>query len=211
MSDPIGFALFLLAAVAIAASPGPGLLYVAARTVSGGRAEGIASSFGTAIGGMVHVVAGAIGLSALIMSSAEIFTTVKLVGAVYLAWLGYRAWRSADIAIAHLDLPTAGNTRAFLDGIVVEVFNPKTAAFFLAFTTQFIDPTRGDFALQFVILGSISVFLNTSADLIVVVFATSLRRRVATHPHWFRRLQKASGGLLISLGIALALARRPTA
>jgi threonine/homoserine/homoserine lactone efflux protein len=211
MFEPIGFALFLLAAIAIAMSPGPGLLYVAARTVSGGRGEGIASSFGTAIGGMVHVVAGAIGLSALIMASAEIFTIVKLVGACYLVWLGIRAWRSADAPLVSLDLPRAGNRRALLDGIVVEVFNPKTAAFFLAFTTQFIDPAQGSFALQFVILGSISVFLNTSADLIVVVFATSLRRRAVTHPHWFRRLQKASGGLLFSLGVALAFARRPTA
>lgn len=209
MFDPVGFALFLLAAIAIALSPGPGLLYVAARSVAGGRGEGIASSFGTAIGGLVHVIAGAIGLSALIMASAEIFTVVKLVGACYLVWLGIRAWRSAGISPDDLSLPSAGNRRAFLDGIVVEVFNPKTAAFFLAFTTQFIDPAQGHFALQFVILGSISVFLNTSADLIVVVFATSLRRRASTHPHWFSRLQKASGGLLVSLGIALAFARRP--
>ncbi|WP_374368274.1 LysE family translocator [Dongia sp.] len=205
----MGFVLFLLAAIAIALSPGPGLLYVAARSVAGGRGEGIASSFGTAIGGLVHVIAGAIGLSALIMASAEIFTIVKLVGACYLVWLGIRAWRSAGISLDDLSLSTAGNRRAFLDGIVVEVFNPKTAAFFLAFTTQFIDPAQGHFALQFVILGSISVFLNTSADLIVVVFATSLRRRASTHPHWFSRLQKASGGLLVSLGIALAFARRP--
>lgn len=210
MFEPMSFALFLLAAIAIAMSPGPGLLYVAARTVSGGRGEGIASSFGTAIGGLVHVLAGAIGLSALIMASAEIFTIVKLMGACYLVWLGVRAWRAADAPLVSLDLPRAGNRRALLDGIVVEVFNPKTAAFFLAFTTQFIDPTHGHFALQFVILGSISVFLNTSADLIVVVFATSLRHRAVTHPHWFVRLQKASGGLLVSLGIALAFARRPT-
>lgn len=211
MFDPVQFSVFLLAAVALAVSPGPGILYVAARTLSGGRAEGFASSFGTALGGLVHVVSGAIGVSAILMASAEVFTAVKLAGALYLVWLGIRTWRSAAVDFAQIEVTAAGTRRAFLEGVVVEALNPKTAAFFLAFVTQFVDPARGNVALQFVILGAISVALNTTSDIVIAIFAATLRNRLAAAPHWFRRLQRASAGLLVSLGVALVFARRPAA
>src|SRR5262245_19409915 len=123
--------LFLLAASIIALSPGPGILYVAARTLAGGRDEGLASSFGTALGGLVHVLAGAVGVSALVMASAEAFTLLKWLGALYLVWLGLKTLREARI-----DLPLVGtrvgSKRALREGIIVEALNPKTAAFFLA-------------------------------------------------------------------------------
>jgi threonine/homoserine/homoserine lactone efflux protein len=209
MLDPFQLALFLLAALALAVLPGPGMLYVAARTLSGGRGEGLASSFGTALGGFFHVVAGAIGLSAILMASAEVFTFVKLLGALYLVWLGLRTWQAADLDLGRIEVPTSGGRRAFLEGIVVETLNPKTAAFFLAFVTQFVDPTRGNVAWQFIVLGTISVALNTAADIVIAVFAARLRRRLIAGSHWLRRLQRASAGLLICLGIALAFARRP--
>lgn len=209
MFDSVHFLVFLAAALALAVTPGPGMLYVAARSMAGGRKEGYASSFGTALGGLVHVVGGAIGVSAVLMASAEVFTLLKLAGAVYLVWLGLRTWRQADLNLDAVNVRASGARRAFLEGIVVEALNPKTAAFFLAFVTQFVDPARGNVAIQFILLGAISVGLNTGADIVVAVFAGRLRQKLRNRPHWFRRLQRASASLLVTLGVALAFARRP--
>jgi threonine/homoserine/homoserine lactone efflux protein len=206
--EPAAFALFLLAAGLIAVSPGPGLLYVAARTLSGGFAEGAASSFGTLVGGSVHVAAGALGVSAIVMASAEAFAVLKLVGAVYLVWLGIRTFRAARAAVP-LAAKAAGTRRAFREGILVEALNPKTAAFFLAFIPQFIDPAAGSVALQFGLLGCLSVALNTAVDLVVARFAASVRDGFVARPNVIARLRQTSGVLLCGLGVGLAFARRP--
>src|SRR6201746_783130 len=156
------FSLFLLAAFILAAIPGPGIFYVAARTLSGGRPAGLASTFGTALGGLVHVVAGGLGVSAIILASAQLFTALKLVGALYLIWLGIKTFRDASAAPPE-QIEPGGAKRAFRDGVVVEALNPKTAAFFLAFIPQFIEPSS-NVAAQFIVLGLISVALNTGAD-----------------------------------------------
>ena len=145
------FSLFLLAALVIAAVPGPGIFYVAARTLSGGGKAGIASTFGTALGGLVHIVAGGLGVSAIVLASAQLFGALKLVGALYLVWLGIRTFRQARHVPA-LDMDGAGTERAFREGVVVEALNPKTAAFFLAFIPQFLDPAAGHAGLQFMTL-----------------------------------------------------------
>jgi len=209
MFDLVHFALFFGAALALAIAPGPGMLYVAARSIAGGRAEGLASSFGTALGGFVHVVGGAIGVSAILMASAEIFTALKIVGAVYLVWLGWRTWRQAGFDLTDIAVKPAGIRRAFLEGIVVEVFNPKTAAFFLAFVSQFVDPAKGHVVLQFMALGAISVALNTTPDILIALGAGRVRKGLLSRPSLMKRAQKASGGLLMGLGLALAFARRP--
>jgi threonine/homoserine/homoserine lactone efflux protein len=209
--------LFLAAALLIALTPGPGIFYVAARTLAGGRADGIASSIGTGIGGTVHIAAGAIGVSALVLASAEAFTLLKLAGAVYLVWLGIRTWRAAGEAPAGFAAPgqdmaraaPGGTWRALRDGAAVEALNPKTAAFFLAFVPQFVDPARGDVGLQFALLGLISVGLNTAVDVGVAFGAAALRGRLATRPRLIQRLRQASGATLCALGAALAFARRP--
>ena len=120
------FLLFVAAASIIALSPGPGILYVAARTLAGGRSEGLASSLGTAIGGLFHIAAGAAGISALVMASAEAFSLLKIAGALYLVWLGIRTFRSAGRALS-LESEPVGDKRAFRDGVLVEALNPKTA------------------------------------------------------------------------------------
>ena len=203
-----GLTLFLAAALLIAVTPGPGILYVAARTLAGGHGEGLASSFGTGLGGMMHVLAGAIGLSALVMASAEAFTVLKLVGAAYLIWLGIKTIRQAGRELVVARVEPTGPRRAFGEGIVVETFNPKTAAFFLAFLPQFIDPAE-PVALQFVALGVVSVTLNTLADVVVVYMAGAVRAQVAGRGGLVRRLRQGSGLLICGLGAALALARRP--
>jgi len=206
---PADFSLFLIAALVVAAVPGPGIFYVAARTLSEGRSAGIASTLGTTLGGLVHVVAGGLGVSAIIMASAEAFAVLKFAGALYLIWLGIRAFREART------LPSvpksAGSTRAFREGVVVEATNPKTAAFFLAFIPQFLDVAAAHPALQFMALGLISVALNTFADLIVVFLAAATRANFTKRPHLLQRTKQGSGLFMIGLGASLLLARRPAA
>jgi threonine/homoserine/homoserine lactone efflux protein len=204
----INFSLFLLAALVIAAVPGPGIFYVAARTIAGGRKAGIASTFGNATGGLVHVVAGGLGVSAIILASAELFTVLKFAGALYLVWLGFRTFREAGVAQPG-PIEPVGARQAFRNGVVVEALNPKTAAFFLAFVPQFIDPAAGHAALQFIALGLISVTLNTLADVIVVAVAATARATLSRKPALERRLRQGSGLFIAGLGISLALARRP--
>ena len=213
MLDLSQLALYVAAALLLAVTPGPGIFYVAARSLAGGRAEGIASSFGTGLGGMVHVLAGSLGISAIVLASAELFAVLKLVGAAYLVWIGLRTIQAARRdATAYLDgaaAPPVGSRRAFREGVAVEALNPKTAAFFLAFVPQFVDPTQGFVALQFIVLGFVSVALNTLADIVVAFAAGGIRGSAATRPQLVRRLREASGGAMIALGLGLALARRP--
>lgn len=216
MPDPGQLALYVAAALVLAITPGPGIFYVAARTFAGGRAEGVASSFGTGLGGMVHVLAGSLGVSAIVLASAELFTALKLIGAAYLVWIGFRTFQSARRdASAALNGGAAassmGPRRAFREGVLVEALNPKTAAFFLAFIPQFVSPAQGHVALQFVVLGFISLTLNTLADIAVAFAAGSIRAGAAARPALIRRLREASGVAMIALGLGLFLVKRSAA
>jgi threonine/homoserine/homoserine lactone efflux protein len=140
------------------------------------------------------------------MASAEAFTILKLVGAVYLVWLGVKAWREARVP-APADVATTGPMRALRDGILVEALNPKTAAFFLAFIPQFVDASR-PVAGQFVVLGLLSVCLNTTADIIVVGWTAMARARLGDRAMAIVRARQASGIVLCGLGASLLVARR---
>jgi threonine/homoserine/homoserine lactone efflux protein len=214
MPDLAQLALYVVAAFMLAVTPGPGIFYVAARTLAGGRAEGVASSFGTGLGGMVHVLAGSLGVSAIVLASAELFTALKLIGAVYLIWIGLRTFQSArrDVATGlgyGSAAPLVGPRHAFREGVLVEVLNPKTSAFFLAFIPQFVDPAEGHVALQFMALGFVSVAFNTFADIVVAFAASGIRDGAAARPTLIRRLREASGAAMVALGIGLALVKRP--
>ena len=215
MPDLTQLAIYFAAALVLAITPGPGIFYVAARTLAGGRAEGVASSFGTGLGGLVHVLAGSVGVSAIVLASAELFAAMKLIGAAYLIWVGIRTFQSARRHPTGLDVGSApratGTRRAFREGVLVEALNPKTAAFFLAFVPQFLDPTKGHVAFQFLVLGFVSVALNTLADIVVAVAANGLREGAAARPWLVRRLREGSGAAMIALGIGLTLAKRPAA
>jgi threonine/homoserine/homoserine lactone efflux protein len=206
MIDVATFPLFLAAALVIAVTPGPGILYVASRTLAGGRAEGLASSFGTGLGGLVHVIASALGVSAVIMASAEAFTLMKLAGAAYLIWLGVKGFRDANLELP-ADVSALGASQAFRDGVIVEMFNPKTAAFFLAFIPQFIDPAQ-PVAPQAILLGVTSVALNTGVDVIVTFIAARARAGMVRRPSLMRRIRQGSAAIMCALGGALLLARR---
>jgi threonine/homoserine/homoserine lactone efflux protein len=201
--------LFSGAAFVLAVMPGPGLFYVVGRTLATGREDGLASCLGTMLGGLVHVCAGAIGVSALLMESAEAFSILKIAGGLYLIFLALQSWRSASAPTADTDTPHRGGfNRAFRQAIFVEASNPKTAAFFLALIPQFIDPERGLVAYQFVIFGLISVTLNTGMDLIAVAAASFLRDRLAPKSRLVPRLRKSSAVMLGGLGVYFLLARR---
>src|SRR3981081_2359922 len=158
----------------------------------GGRQAGIASTFGLALGGLVHVFAGGFGVSAIIVASAQLFTVFKLAGALYLIWLGIKTFHDAGHAPPEQIAPT-GARRTFRDGVIVEALNPKTAAFFLAFIPQFLDPAAAHPALQFMALGPIPVALNTFADVIVVAMAAKARAGLLRKPHLVQRLRQGSG------------------
>ncbi|QHO77979.1 RhtB family transporter [Bradyrhizobium sp. CCBAU 051011] len=204
MPDFQTFFLFLAASLLVAITPGPGIFYIVARTLVGGRTEGLASSVGLGLGGLVHVFGGAVGISALVIASAEAFTFLKIAGALYLIWLGLKTWREARI-VEPTKMQTTGVRRAFRDGIIVEALNPKTAAFFLAFIPQFVDPSA-NVAAQFIVLGLISVALNTSVDLVATHLAA--RARAGLRPLILAKMRQVSGVIMCALGATLVFARR---
>jgi threonine/homoserine/homoserine lactone efflux protein len=142
------------------------------------------------------------------MASAEAFSLLKIAGALYLIWLGIKTMREARTDIA-APAASVGTARAFREGIVVEALNPKTAAFFLAFLPQFVDPSAGAVWLQFAVLGLVSVILNTTVDVAVVFAAARARAMALGRPTLLRRLRTGAGLLIASLGLGLLFARRP--
>jgi threonine/homoserine/homoserine lactone efflux protein len=200
---------FVITALVLAVTPGPGIAYVVARTVAGGRPEGLASCLGTGIGGMLHVLAAALGLSLIVAQSALAFSVVKYLGAAYLVYLGIRLLLRADQGFSVEPVTSQGVRRALLEGIVVEALNVKTALFFLAFLPQFVSPGEPIVA-QLVLLGSICVLLNTLVDVGAVFAADRLLRSGAARAARARLLTRVSGATMLGLGAYLALARRET-
>jgi threonine/homoserine/homoserine lactone efflux protein len=209
MPDTSTLALFAVAAVTLLVIPGPAVLYIVTRSVDQGRAAGLASVCGVHVGTLVHVAAAALGLSALLVSSATAYHAVRWLGAAYLIWLGLRRLLAHDE-----DVPAApgsgarrhGLRRIFAQGVVVNVLNPKTALFFLAFLPQFVDVSRGSVPFQVIVFGVAFVLLGLASDSAYALLASTgagwLRRR----PRVARTSRLVSGGVLISLGLTTALA-----
>ena len=206
MIEGTRFALFLSAALLLALTPGPGILYVLGRTLNGGRREGALSSLGTFVGGSVHVLGAALGLSAVLATSATAFQVVRYAGAAYLVYLGITMIRNRDL-IREFESEAVKSHRHVLQGITTEILNPKTALFFLSFIPQFVSVSRGHVTLQFLILGTISVALNTLVDLTVVLFAGVLAHQLKNNPSFNRRQRTASGVGMIGLGFYVAASR----
>jgi threonine/homoserine/homoserine lactone efflux protein len=196
--------LFSLAALALLAIPGPAVLYIVVQSAEQGRRAGLASVAGVHLGTLVHVAAASIGISALIVASATAFTAVKYAGAAYLVLLGIRKLAERDPEEA-LSRPPDLLRRAFLRGVVVNVLNPKTALFFLAFLPQFVDPDRGGVWSQALVLGLAFGVLGLISDSLYALAAGTvgglLRRRR-------RALRYGSGAVYIGLGAVAALAKR---
>ena len=198
---------FIIAAIVLAITPGPGIAYVVARTVAGGRSEGLASCFGTGIGGLIHVLAAAMGLSLVVARSAIAFSLVKYIGAAYLVYLGVRLLLRKDESLVVERVASQGARRALFEGVLVEGLNVKTALFFLAFLPQFVSAGR-PLIPQLVLLGSICVMLNTLVDVLSVFAAHRLLQSSAARAARARPLTRASGVTMLGLGAYLALARR---
>ena len=197
-------AIFLAASAVLAATPGPGMLYVLSRTLAGGRREGILSSFGTFIGGMVHVVAAAAGLSVVLATSAIAFSLVKFAGAAYLIFLGVRMLLRAESDLGQATEAAQGQGSPFLQGIVTEVLNPKTALFFLSFIPQFVVRGGHHVFAAFLLLGLISVTLNTAGDFIVVLMAAPLKQLFTRSRRAQVNQRRVSGAGMIALGTYVA-------
>ncbi len=209
MPSPSTLALFAVAAVTLLVIPGPAVLYIVTRSVDQGRAAGLASVCGVHVGTLVHVAAAALGLSALLVSSASAYHAVRWLGAAYLIWLGVRRLLARDEDALAAPGPGARRQdlrRIFAQGVVVNVLNPKTALFFLAFLPQFVDVSRGSVPFQVVVLGVGFVLLGLVSDGTYALLASTgagwLRRR----PRVARTSRLVSGGVLISLGVTTALA-----
>jgi len=207
MFNETRFFLFLTAAVLLAVAPGPGMLYVLARSLAGGKREGVLSAFGTFLGGMAHVFAAALGISIILAKSVVAFATVKYVGAAYLCFLGGRMILDARREKGGAEL-IAKDVRPLRNplwqGVATEVLNPKTALFFLSFIPQFVVRANGHVFPQFITLGTISVVLNTTADLIVIALAGPLGERIRASAIFRRRQRTVTGAIMIGLGTYLA-------
>jgi threonine/homoserine/homoserine lactone efflux protein len=209
MPEASTLALFALAAITLLVIPGPAVLYIVTRSVDQGRAAGLASVCGVHVGTLVHVAAAALGLSALLVSSATAYHAVRWLGAAYLVWLGLRRLMAHDDAPGPATDRTArrlGLRRIFAQGVVVNVLNPKTALFFFAFLPQFVDTSRGSVPFQVVVFGVAFVLLGLVSDGTYALLASTgagwLRRR----PGVARTSRLVSGGVLIGLGVTTALA-----
>ncbi len=204
MSSLGQFLTFLVTASIFAFIPGPAMLYAAAQTMARGRRSGLMASLGLHLGGYAHILASAFGLSLLLHAVPALYLAVKIAGAVYLIWLGVSLFRSAseELAVATGE----GGKRSFLQSVTVEVLNPKTAMFYLAFLPQFISPDAGiPTALQFVILGSIVNVMFSLADLVAVYLAGLVMTQLKQSDNVRRWLQRAGGTILVGLGVNLAV------
>jgi threonine/homoserine/homoserine lactone efflux protein len=202
--------LFAIASAALVAIPGPAVIYIVTRGVVHGRRGGLVSMFGVEAGNYVEVLAATVGLAAIVASSATAFTVVKYIGAVYLIWLGIRAFREGVGAVAESAAPERSERRLFWEGFAVGALNPKLAIFLLAFLPQFIDPQVGPVWLQTLVLGTIFSLCAVIGDTLFALAAgtagTRLRRWLATPG----RLSWAAGAIYVGLGLTAALADRGT-
>jgi threonine/homoserine/homoserine lactone efflux protein len=200
-------ALFSLASVALAVVPGPAVTYIVTHSIDKGRRAGIVSAFGIASGGLVHVVAATVGLSALIASSATAFTAVKLVGAAYLIAVGIRRISSGEQDGEIQSVP-APHRELYVQGVVVNVLNPKTALFFLAFLPQFVDPARGAIWPQVAFLGILFALIAFASDVSYALLADLLAGKLRRTGGGAKARRWVSGGIFVALGAVAATAHR---
>jgi threonine/homoserine/homoserine lactone efflux protein len=198
---------FTVATTIFAYVPGPAMMYTMAQTMALGRRGGLMAALGLHIGGYAHVLAAAFGLSALFQYVPELFLAVKIAGAVYLVWLGIIMIRNGKLARVETIEPKTAR-RAMVESITVELLNPKTALFFLAFVPQFVDPSATyPVWVQFLILGIIVNIAFSSADLVVIWFTGAIARRIQRSGRLAHALRLLGGTVLVGLGTRLALER----
>jgi RhtB (resistance to homoserine/threonine) family protein len=207
MFEPASFGLFLATCAVAVITPGPDTLLVLGNTFSHGRRVGFSTALGVCGGYLVHITAAILGLTAIVLASSVLFTTLKLCGAAYLIYLGIRSLRSRSSFLS-LEEKQGAASGSFMQGFLGNVLNPKAIIFFMAFIPQFIDPKRGNVTLQVIVLGAITITMCLMWYTGVVLLASRIRALLTTRPKvvaWFNRI---TGGLLIALGIRLVLVER---
>ncbi len=209
--------VFLVAALILLLTPGPAVLYILARSVDQGRVAGLVSVLSIETGNFCHALAAALGLSALLLSSALAFTIVKYLGAAYLVYLGLRRLLARDPAAQAATVPRQSLRRIYSQGVLVAILNPKTALFFLAFLPQFVDPSRGPVAAQLLTLGGLFVLMAVVTDGLYALLASSVgqwlkgqatgRSPTVSGRRAFRVVERyVAGSVYIVLGVMAALA-----
>lgn len=205
MFDPATFLIFIAACLVLLVVPGPAVLYITARSIDQGRLAGVVSVLGIHLGTVAHVLAAAIGLSALLLTSALAFTVVKYAGAAYLIYLGLRRIFGQDGG-GEQEIKRENLSRIFWEGVIVNILNPKTALFFLAFLPQFVDPVRGMIALQVLVLGTVFIVLGTITDGAYALAAGTAADWIKARPGFLSMQKYLTGGIFIVLGLGAALA-----
>lgn len=196
--------LFCVACAALAVTPGPNLLYLVSRTLVQGRTAGFASLAGTGTGLALHVVAAALGLSALLAAVPAAYDAVRWAGALYLAWLAWQTWRAPP---AKVSAAAAGGSmrRLYRDGVVTGILNPKVALFQLALFPQFVDPAHGSVLAQSLVLGATEVVIVAAWDASCVLAAAGVRRWLDARPAFSRGSKRVLAGVFGALALRLAL------
>lgn len=208
MLDFANFTAFLVATLVIAIVPGPDMAFIVSRSVAEGKKVGIATAFGMQVGVMFHILLSAFGLSAILMTSALAFQIVKYIGAMYLIYLGIQTIRDKKGINISIQENQGGIWKAFWQGAITDIFNPKVALFFLTFLPQFINPDMGNTFFQFIFLGVVFGLLSLTIDICYSIIASSIRNVLTknkTAMHWQKRV---SGFTLIGLGTLLAFEKR---
>ncbi len=206
MPEPSTLLVFAGASIAMLVFPGPSVIYIVTRSVEQGRRAGLVSMLGVEAGGLVHVAAAALGISAIVASSATVFSIVKYAGAAYLIYLGVQRWRGGEPASEQGEPQARGDL--FRQGMVVNVLNPKTAIFFLAFLPQFVDPSMA-VAPQVLVLGAEFIAIAVLSDGAYALIAGTLGERVRRSAVANRWVDRAAGGTLVALGGLAAVSGSP--
>jgi threonine/homoserine/homoserine lactone efflux protein len=210
MYDLNHWIVFFTAALALNISPGPDIAYIVSNTVAQGKRHGFAASFGVCSGAIVHVLAAAFGLSAILAASALAFSVVKWVGAAYLIYLGIHALMTAGSGFTIDGTARKGRSTfaIFRQGFMIDVLNPKVAVFFMAFLPQFADPTMGHIPLQLMLHGALVIAVGLAVEAVIVLLAARFTEALRRNPRIGLWLDRALGTVLIGLGIRLALQQR---
>lgn len=209
MPEPSTLALFVAATLALVVTPGPAVLYVTARSVDQGRLAGVVATLGIGTGTLFHIAAAALGVSALVVSSAAVFNAVKYAGAAYLVYLGIRKLLERDPDEEPEIHSKQSHRRIFAQAVVVNLLNPKTSLFFFAFLPQFVDPGKGHVSLQVLFLGALFVVLALLSDGLWVFVAGTVGDWFLGNARFANARRYFAGTVFITLGLACALADPP--
>ena len=200
--------VFVVACVALVATPGPNVLYLVSRTLAQGRVAGFVSMAGTSTGFLLHVLAAAFGLSAILAAVPLAYDAIRLAGALYLAWLAWSTWRAPAVVAAADTVPPVAASRLFRDGLMTAILNPKVAMFQLALFPQFVDPHRGSVLTQSLLLGATQLAIAVAGDSLFVLAAAGVRRWFSARPSWGAWSKRLLAGIFAALAARLALDER---